>query len=311
MTHEEAIAFLEQYINSEVYTEKCISAHEMAITALRSAHAGEAMGYHFLIPHTTKMVPLTLEQLREMDGWPVYLPEVNCWALVTKDVFATLLTFPDGERCSANDWYEQVGPAYTFHSACIDREAWKPCGECAPNCSWCKNNDESSRTTPKVCRECKRHSNYEPEYKFCCECGRPLTEEAWAIWRRGWGCNCVATNWCIQRGVICDRVAASGYCAQSACTKVFQTGTARQTNADRIRAMSDQELAAFLSGVCYGRDEPWERAFKAACCDCCPTVKGTDEYGRHYNLHDCDFADGICPHGDSILWWLVRSQQEE
>ena len=129
--------------------------------------------------------PLTLEQLREMDGWPVYLPEVNCWALVTKDVFATLLTFPDGERCSANDWYEQVGPAYTFHSAYIDREAWKPCGECAPNCSWCKNNDESSRTTPKVCRECKRHSNYEPEYKFCCECGRPLTEEAWAIWRRG------------------------------------------------------------------------------------------------------------------------------
>lgn len=53
----------------------------------------------------------------------------------------------------------------------------------------------------------------------------------------------MATNWCIQKGVICDRVAASGYCAQSACTKVFQTGTARQTNADRIRAMSDEELA--------------------------------------------------------------------
>ena len=53
--------------------------------------------------------------------------------------------------------------------------------------------------------------------------------------------------------------------------------------------MSDQELAAFLSGVCYGRDEPWERSFKAACCDCCPTVKGTDEYGRHCDLHECDF----------------------
>lgn len=56
----------------------------------------------------------------------------------------------------------------------------------------------------------------------------------------------MATNWCIQKGVICDRVAASGYCAQSACTKVFQTGTARQTNADRIRAMSDEELAQRL-----------------------------------------------------------------
>lgn len=83
------------------------------------------------------------------------------------------------------------------------------------------------------------------------------------------------------------------------------------TNADRIRAMSNQELAAFLNGICYGRDEPWERAFKESCCDCCPTVEATDEYGKHCSLHECDFADGVCPHGDSILWWLVRSQQEE
>lgn len=78
------------------------------------------------------------------------------------------------------------------------------------------------------------------------------------------------------------------------------------TNADRIRAMSDQELAAFLGGVCYGRDEPWERQFKAACCDCCPTVEVTDEDGKHCNLHECDLADGICPHGDSVLWWLKQ-----
>lgn len=38
---------------------------------------------------------------------------------------------------------------------------------------------------------------------------------------------------------------------------------------------------------------------------------GTDEYGRHYNLHECNFADGVCPHGDSVLWWLVRPQQVE
>lgn len=38
---------------------------------------------------------------------------------------------------------------------------------------------------------------------------------------------------------------------------------------------------------------------------------GTDEYGRHYNLHECDFVDGVCPHGDSVLWRLVRPQQVE
>lgn len=56
--------------------------------------------------------PLTLEKLREMNGKAVYLPETNCWALVTKNPFVPLFTFPDGEQCSAYDWYEQVGPAY-------------------------------------------------------------------------------------------------------------------------------------------------------------------------------------------------------
>lgn len=75
--------------------------------------------------------------------------------------------------------------------------------------------------------------------------------------------------------------------------------------------MSDQELAAFLSNVYDGRYEPWEQVFKAICCDRCPTVDATDEDGRHYNLHECDFTDGVCPHGDSVLWWLIRPQEVE
>ena len=55
---------------------------------------------------------LTLEQLREMDGKPAYIPETNCWVLVTKNPFVPLFTWPDGEQCSAYDWYEQVGPVY-------------------------------------------------------------------------------------------------------------------------------------------------------------------------------------------------------
>ena len=56
--------------------------------------------------------PLTLEELREMDGEPAYVPETNCWVLVTKNPFVPLFTWPDGEQCSAYDWYEQVGPVY-------------------------------------------------------------------------------------------------------------------------------------------------------------------------------------------------------
>lgn len=74
--------------------------------------------------------PLTLEQLMEMDGQPIFLPEANCWALVTKDVFVMLLTFQDGEKCSANDWYKQVGPAYAYPPAHINLEGWNDCSAC-------------------------------------------------------------------------------------------------------------------------------------------------------------------------------------
>ena len=56
--------------------------------------------------------PLTIEQLLEMEGEPAYIPETNCWVLVTKNPFVPLFTWPDGEQCSAYDWYEQVGPVY-------------------------------------------------------------------------------------------------------------------------------------------------------------------------------------------------------
>ena len=65
MKIEGAIKFLEQYTNSEVYTEKCMSAHLLDITALRSMpEAGE---------------PLSLEQLKQMDGKPVWIVEYPDW----------------------------------------------------------------------------------------------------------------------------------------------------------------------------------------------------------------------------------------
>lgn len=56
--------------------------------------------------------PLTLEQLREMDGEPVYIPEIECWVLVKREQTTLLFTFSDGKQCPASEWYEQVGPVY-------------------------------------------------------------------------------------------------------------------------------------------------------------------------------------------------------
>ena len=74
------------------------------------AHPNEAIPYQPTL--TPPNEPLTIEQLREMDGEPVYVPETNCWVLVAKNPFVPLFTWPDGEQCSAYDWYEQVGPVY-------------------------------------------------------------------------------------------------------------------------------------------------------------------------------------------------------
>lgn len=70
----------------------------------------------------------------------------------------------------------------------IDREAWEPCGRCKS----CGNCHEAGKATGEKinyahpCHSCLNGDNFKP-VEFCRYCGRPLTEEAWASWRRGWG----------------------------------------------------------------------------------------------------------------------------
>lgn len=118
-----------------------------------------------------KTSPLTLEQLREMDGKAAYLPETNCWVLVTKNPFVPLFTFPDGEQCNAVEWYETVGPAYAYPPAHIDREAW--------TAEWV-DNDKSEEMMCK-CSKCGYPVSYFwGKTAFCPGCGRAMTPEAWA-----------------------------------------------------------------------------------------------------------------------------------
>jgi len=74
-------------------------ALEMAIAALRAQQERE------------NPKPLTLEELREMDGEPVYL-DLDTWAIVKYDVGDPLLVFNEGSPCDAKLWYEKIEPAY-------------------------------------------------------------------------------------------------------------------------------------------------------------------------------------------------------
>lgn len=96
-------------VKREIQTGKLEVEFKDGDVLLTDKQSGEAVCIATLTPPNE---PLTIEQLREMGGQPVYMPETNCWALVTQSVFCPILTFPDGEKCSVYDWYEQVGPVY-------------------------------------------------------------------------------------------------------------------------------------------------------------------------------------------------------
>lgn len=89
------------------------------------------------------------------------------------------------------------------------------------------------------------------------------------------------------------------------------TDSHQMTNADRIRAISYEELAEFLSSIAYGRETPWSEPFARRLCDSCPTVHGTYESGIEDDFHECDFVDGKCPHGSDIVWWLQQPAEED
>lgn len=82
------------------------------------------------------------------------------------------------------------------------------------------------------------------------------------------------------------------------------------TNADRIRNMSDDELAEFLDQIAYARETPWSKPFYEKFCKSCPEPEYTLDDGRELRLHECDFKDGVCPHGGDIVWWLQQPAEE-
>ena len=146
----------------------------------------EAVKNHF--HDLTKMVPLTLEQLREMDGKPVWIVEAPYWGNWELSEDAEDYIIDRHEEFYGLKYNDPEGKfglhklgwiAYAYPPAHIDREAWEPCEECEErNCDNCLFCEYLSGMEP--CKSCYSAKKWKPISRFCSECGRPLTEEAWA-----------------------------------------------------------------------------------------------------------------------------------
>ena len=77
-----------------------------------------------------------------------------------------------------------------------------------------------------------------------------------------------------------------------------------ETEADRIRAMSDRDLVLFVHGIQSG-DEPWSD-FAKTFCSHCPATGVMIRDGQRIPLHDCDDLNRGCPYGDDVAWWLQQ-----
>lgn len=124
----------------------------------------------------TKMIPLTLEQLRDMDGQPVWVernekPHDGKWFIVShadiKNPDKTLYT-KEGVTYSN---YGVYFTAYAYPQAHIDREAWEKCGVCDCEAITFEATDKGKYPYKGFC--------IGGGAKFCPWCGRPRSDKAW------------------------------------------------------------------------------------------------------------------------------------
>lgn len=197
MEKVDAIYTLERLAHTEAKwpgTEETLEALDMAVKALRLIATVDHFPDSTKMIHdsdfvdTNKMVPLTLEQLREKVGQPVVIKYSygGPYTFVIVDVRYVphlgadkiRLVFPDGYITVNERDYGTYFTTYAYPPANIGREAWEECESCR-TCVSCLNSIVPYGESP--CKECsfREKECYEPR-NFCPDCGRPLTEEAWA-----------------------------------------------------------------------------------------------------------------------------------
>lgn len=137
---------------------------EIALAALRPAAADQ---------------PLTLEQLREMDGKPVWVDFTGSsferpagWFILKSVENGEAYLVGKTSVYKALEYYGKVWRAYAHPPAHIDREAWK--------CPLCETSKVISFEAWEDESKFPKGPSVRGAALFCPHCGKPRTSEAWA-----------------------------------------------------------------------------------------------------------------------------------
>lgn len=134
--------------------------------------------------------PLTVEQLRGMDGKPAYWPDDESCGIISVDDSGRWAGIPffRGRKNGVNFEFDIVSrgmEVYAYPQARINREAWEPC-------EWCCGKENGRKALcfdgagDSVTIEIDENAaaiesdSFGFIVNFCPKCGRPLTDEAWA-----------------------------------------------------------------------------------------------------------------------------------
>ena len=179
MTNDETIKQLDSLLSRckstgyPLITANDCEALEAAIAALRP-----------------KGEPLTLEQLREMDGWPVWIVGITQkwlsprWAIVDRDNCLVRTAI-----IGALFFFENYGRTWlAYEYPLIDRNKWELCELCKriDEVDPCYKDGCFRKNAPECDFRCDKFLDWRADRKkltgaaFCPKCGRPLTEQAWA-----------------------------------------------------------------------------------------------------------------------------------
>lgn len=133
------------------------------------------LGYGVKLPTSHPGKPLTLDQLREMDGQPVWVefighpdgtPIEPLWMLVNSRE-KRLVTDVEYVDWNSEGWF-----AYSYPPAHIDRGEW--------TAEWIYPENEWNLPRCSKCGCNSKDATYGHKDRFCPKCGRAMTEEAWA-----------------------------------------------------------------------------------------------------------------------------------
>lgn len=192
MTNEEAARLLDPETNlaamEELQYYHGFAWQEILVKALREA---KKMGADALRnTGCFRGDPLTLEQLREMNGQPVWIAEAPYWGhwelsedaedyILDRDPDLYGLTYPGPD---GKGGVHKLGwLAYACPPAHIDREVW--------TAEWVEDGDchhkpyrvrDIAKWKKYKCSKCGYKAGRRNSQNYCPSCGRAMTPEAWA-----------------------------------------------------------------------------------------------------------------------------------